>query len=74
MEPLPPLIAWAVVAIGYLLPLAHMVLSKDAGPWAGPKTGTCPFSPRVGWLVIVLFLGIFGWLLFMKVKWRKNTR
>jgi len=73
MEPPPPLIAWTIIAIGYLLPLAHVVLSKDGGPWVGPKTDTCPFSPRVGWLVIVLFLGIFGWLLFMRVKWRKNT-
>ena len=57
-------IAWLIV-ISFLLPLLHVVLSPALGPWRAPKGTRCPFSPRVGWLVIVLFLGPVGWLLFM---------
>jgi hypothetical protein len=71
-ENLPPLIAWSVVVLGYLLPLSHVIFCKDAGAWSTPKDGRCPFSPRVGWLVIVMLLGIFGWLLFLRA--RRRTR
>lgn len=71
-QTLPPLIAWTIVALGYVLPLAHVALARDAGPWRGPKTGSCPFSPRVGWLVMVLLMGVFGWLLFMRARRRKR--
>jgi len=42
-----------------------VALSPALGPWRAPRETRCPFSPRVGWLVIVLFLGPVGWLLFM---------
>ena len=69
-ETLPPWIAWSVVLIGYLLPLAHVVLSKHGGPWRAPAEGRCPFSPRAGWIVMVLLLGVFGWLLYMRARRR----
>ncbi len=59
-----PAMAWTVVIVFYLAPLAHVLVSSRAGPWRAPEGATCPFSPRVGWLVIVLMLGPFGWLLF----------
>lgn len=72
-DTLPTWIAWSVVLIGYLLPLAHVTLSRHGGPWRAPEGARCPFSPRIGWLVIVLILGIFGWLLFMRAH-RRSMR
>ena len=60
----PVVVAWLIV-ISFLLPLLHVALSPALGPWRASKETRCPFSPRVGWLVIVLFLGPIGWLLFM---------
>jgi hypothetical protein len=56
---------WLVLAVFYILPLLHVALSRTAGPWGAPKGARCPFSPRVGWVVIVLLLGPVGWLLFV---------
>ncbi len=61
-----PALAWLVLIVFYLAPLAHVVLSPSAGPWRAPAGSRCPFSPRVGWVVIVLMLGLLGWLLFWK--------
>lgn len=58
-------LAWTILIVGYVLPLAHVVLSPSAGPWRMPAEARCPFSPRIGWLVIVLFLGPIGWLMFV---------
>ncbi len=65
-----PEMAWFVVMVFYLAPLAHVVLSPSAGPWRAPKGSRCPFSPRVGWVVIVIVLGIVGWVLF----WTRRRR
>ncbi|PIW29525.1 MAG: hypothetical protein COW30_04910, partial [Rhodospirillales bacterium CG15_BIG_FIL_POST_REV_8_21_14_020_66_15] len=70
-----PALAWAVIVVGFVLPLIHVALSKDiarAGP-AAEDGAKCPFSPRMGWLVIVLFLGPVGWLMFMGSRRRKRA-
>ncbi len=58
------LIAWSLFLLLYLAPLAHVALSRRAGPWRAPAGTSCPFGPRVGWLIMVVFLGPLGWLLF----------
>jgi hypothetical protein len=60
----PVVVAWLIL-LSFVAPLLHVALSPALGPWQAPKDGRCPFSPRVGWLVIVLFLGPIGWLMFM---------
>ncbi len=60
-----PELALAVLFVGFVLPLGHVIFSKSAGPWRMPPGSSCPFSPRIGWLVIVLLLGPIGWLMFV---------
>ncbi len=69
-----PIAAWMALIFGYLLPLAHVVLSPAAGAWSPPAGARCPFAPRVGWIVLVLLLGPVGWLLFMHARWRRAPR
>jgi len=64
-------IGWAVVIIGFVLPLLHVGVTRDMMP--RPNTGTCPFSPRAGWIVLVLFLGPIGWLMFLRARRRRKT-
>ena len=59
------------VAVFYLLPLLHVALSPSAGPLRAPPEARCPFSPRVGWIVMVLLLGPIGWLLFVARRRRR---
>lgn len=66
----PELTAWLIVIFGYLLPLAHVLLSPSGGRWTPPPGSRCPLGPRVGWLVLVLLLGPIGWLMF----WRSRKR
>ena len=61
----PTTTAWLILILGYLLPLAHVALSRRGGPWRPPPGARCPFGPRAGWLVMVLLLGPFGWLLYL---------
>lgn len=70
---LDPIIAWAIVIVGYALPLIHIIASPAAGPWKPPPGSGCPFGPKTGWLVIVLLLGVFGWLMFMLSRRRRTT-
>lgn len=56
---------WLVLAVFWGLPLAHVALSRAAGPWRSAPGAQCPFSPRVGWLFLVLMLGPVGWLTFV---------
>ncbi len=58
-------IVWAVLIVGFVVPLAHVALSPRSGPFAPAPGARCPFGPRVGWLVIVLLAGPVGWLLYM---------
>jgi len=64
-------LAWTILIVGYVLPLTHVALSPSAGPWRMPPEARCPFSPRIGWLVIVLFLGPIGWIMFMTRRKKK---
>ncbi|MDD9879007.1 MAG: hypothetical protein OXR84_16360 [Magnetovibrio sp.] len=66
-----PVIAWSILIFGYLLPLAHVAVTPQGGPWRAPEGGRCPFSPRIGWLVLVLLLGPIGWLMFMRGRRRR---
>lgn len=69
-----PAAAWAVIVIGYILPLIHVSLSKDIAPAKQAEDGAaCPFSPRMGWLVIVVFLGLVGWLMFMASRRKRRA-
>jgi len=60
------LFAWAVIILGWLLPLALIILLPGAGSWRPPEGSRCPLGTRVGWLVIVLLLGPIGVLLFAR--------
>lgn len=64
----PQILAYGILIFGFLLPMAHVAFSASAGPWRMPPEARCPFSPRVGWLVIVMFLGPIGWLMFVTRK------
>lgn len=69
-----PAAAWAVVIIGFVLPLIHVAVSRDiAAPVPGEGGTKCPFSPRMGWIVIVLFLGPLGWLMFLASRRRRRA-
>jgi len=65
--------AWIFLIFGFVLPMAHILLSSKSGQWTAPEGAGCPIGPRWGWLVIVLFLGPIGWLMYMK-KRRTQTR
>lgn len=68
-----PLVAWTILIVSFVLPLLHVGFSKAIGP-AKPvvESTSCPFSPRMGWLVIVLFLGPIGWFMFMTSRNRRR--
>lgn len=68
----PQIIAFAILIFGFLLPMAHVAFSSSAGPWRMPPEARCPFSPRIGWLVIVMLLGPIGWIMFMTRKHRRK--
>lgn len=68
--PLGTLVAWAILIFGWLLPLAHVALSRRAGPWRPPPGSGCPLGPRCGWLVLVLLAGPLGWLAFRRARAR----
>lgn len=67
-----PLAAWSILILGYLLPLAHVLLSPAGGSWRPPPGSGCPLGPRAGWLVLVLLLGPIGWLLFLRARRRRQ--
>jgi len=63
-----PLAAWLVLILGWLLPLAHSLLSPAGGSWRPPPGSGCPLGPRPGWVVLVLLLGPIGWLMFWRAR------
>lgn len=67
-------IAWTVLILGWVLPLAHVALSRTAGPWTPPPGSRCPLGPRAGWAVIVLMCGPVGWLLFHRAQTHRRRR
>jgi len=58
--------AWALLIIGFVLPLIHVGISPKSGPWKAAADSGCPIGSRWGWIVIVLFLGPIGWLMFFR--------
>jgi len=72
--PLGTLVAWAILIFGWLLPLAQVALSRDAGPWRPPPGAGCPLGPRCGWLVLVLLAGPLGWLAYRRARRRTRDR
>jgi len=68
-----PVVAWLLAILLYLAPLIHVALSPRAGPLRPSHGARCPFGPRLGWIVIVLFAGIFGWLMFMSARGRRRS-
>ena len=69
----PVLFAWLLLIFGYLLPLIHVALSRDAALSRPAAPSRCPFSPRAGWIVMVLLLGPLGWLLFVRTRRRRSS-
>lgn len=69
-----PVIAWLLAVLLYLAPLIHVAVSPRAGSLMSPHGARCPFGPRLGWIIIVLFLGIFGWFMFMRAHGRRRAR
>jgi len=69
-----PWLAWTIVIVGWLLPLAHITLARDGGSWRPPPGSGCPLGPRVGWLVLVLLAGPLGWLLFQNARRKGEGR
>ena len=63
-------LAWLILIGGFVLPLLHVALSPMSGPWGPPPGSRCPLGPRPGWMVLVLFLGPLGWLLYMTSRRR----
>lgn len=68
-----PTAAWAVMIIGFALPLLHVALAPGLDRPPAADGARCPFSPRTGWVVVVLFLGPIGWLMFVLSR-RRGTR
>ena len=66
-----PAAAWTILIFGFALPLLHVLVSPYGGSWKAPLESSCPIGPRIGWLVIVLFLGPVGWLMFMAKRRRQ---
>lgn len=67
--------AWTFLIVGFVLPLIHVGISPKSGPWKAPPEAGCPIGPRWGWLVIILFLGPIGWLMFIaKTRSRAPSR
>ena len=69
---LTPTQAWAALALFYLLPLAHVLLSPRGGGFRPPPGSGCPLGPRVGWLTMVLLLGPIGWLMYLRGRNRRR--
>ncbi len=65
-------IAWLVLVFGFALPLVHVAASPRSGPWGPPPGSRCPLGPRAGWVVLVLFLGPLGWLLYLRARARRK--
>lgn len=67
------IIAWAFLIFGIALPAAHVAFARGIGGWKAPPGGRCPFGPRTGWLMIVVFLPFAGWLMFVSARRRKRS-
>lgn len=63
--------AVAFLVVAYAAPLAHVALAPGGGPFLPPPGSACPIGPRLGWLTLVLLLGPFGWLLYLRARRRR---
>jgi hypothetical protein len=68
-----PLLAWSILILGWALPLAHVLVSRTAGPWRPPPGARCPIGPRPGWIIMILVLGPIGYLLFLRSRKRLHA-
>jgi hypothetical protein len=66
------LIAWAILILGIALPAAHVAFAPGAGGWKARAGARCPFGPRLGWLIVVVFLPFAGWLMFVAAQRRRQ--
>ncbi len=66
------LIAWTIVIFGIVLPAAHVACAKGGGGWKAEPGAKCPFGPRTGWLMVVVFLPFAGWLMFAAARRRRG--
>ncbi len=57
--------AWLFIIIWFLAPIIFICYSSMAGDWTSKKESACPFGPKTGWLIIVIFLGLLGLLIFL---------
>ena len=62
-------IAWGIVLLAFVAPIGHVAFTRDMS--GRSERSTCPFSPRIGWIVMVLFLGPLGWFLFIHARHRR---
>jgi len=60
--------ALIVLLLWIVIPALHVIVSPNGGSWSPPESSTCPFGPRIGWLVIVVMFGLIGWLLFVRSR------
>ena len=63
-------IAWGIVLLTFVAPIGHIAFTRDMT--GRSESSTCPFSPRIGWIVMVLFLGPLGWFLFKQARHRRR--
>ncbi len=63
-----PAVALIIFVLWIVIPVLHVITAANGGAWLPPKGSGCPFGPRVGWLVIVVMLGLIGWLLFIRSR------
>ena len=63
-----PILAWAILIFGWILPLLHVTFSAKSGSWTPPPGSRCPIGPRPGWVVMVLVLGPVGYLLYWRSR------
>lgn len=66
MASMNPALFWLAFLVLFVAPILHVALSPRSGPWLPQPGARCPFGPRLGWLILVLLLGPFGWLLYMR--------
>jgi hypothetical protein len=64
--------ALVVVLLGWGLPLLHVLFAPGIGGFRPPPGSNCPIGHRFGWIVLVLFLGPIGWLMFVTRKSRRK--
>jgi hypothetical protein len=64
-------VAWAILIVGWIIPMLHVVVSPRSGGFAPPPGSSCPIGPRLGWMIMVLLLGPVGWALFWRARVRR---